>query len=134
MPATVHHLPIRPRTTLRDLCEPDRAADLKIIRVLDQYQDEGRVTYAADGTALVEVGDGATREDALCVGPTGSAATADALRTSPTPFVSPRLAEMALSTRSESEARAAREPRVARGQGLLNPLFGAILSPFRPVS
>ena len=81
-----------PRTQLRDLCDGfTREDDEKLLRVLDKYDDEGRVSYAEDGSAVVDVG--------------------------PQPYVSPYLQQ---PLRTEAEVRALREPRQPKVKGLLD--------------
>ena len=94
MPATVHHLPIRPRQTLRDLCEPSREQDEALLRVIAAYEAEGgQVLFdeQADEPKPVEA---------------------------PQPYVSEYLTR---PLRTEDEARAQlSRPRIPKARGLLD--------------
>jgi hypothetical protein len=124
MPISSNVLKFRPRTELRDLCAPDREADEKLLRVIQGFEDRG-VTVAFEGEAATREG---AERDAI---PGAGSGVADRT-TSPNNFVSQYLTR---PLRSEAEVRALRnQPRVPKALGLIDPLFAAILAPFRPVS
>lgn len=102
MPATVHHLPIRPRQTLADLCEPSREQDEALLRVIAAYEAEGgQVLFSGEGPETAEE-----------KGP-------DALASAPQPYVSEYL------TRPLRTEQQAREDRAK-----LPPVFADIFDAF----
>ena len=107
MPATVHHLPIRPRQTLRDLCEPSREQDEALLRVIAAYEAEG-------GQVLFDEPTGPVVEQLGTAAAVTSGANPDR---APAPFVSPFL-ELPLRTEEEARAQLNR-PRIPRAKGLL---------------
>lgn len=85
--------------TLADLMEPDRKADEALLRIIRAFEDNGVAVLMPDECEVIPL------QRAQEVLP-----------------VSPRLAAMAASVRTEAEARA----------GRAHPIFENILSPFRP--
>jgi len=92
MPATVHHLPIRPRQTLANLCEPSREQDEALLRVIAAYEAEGgQVLFSDEADEPAPVA-------------------------APQPYVSPYLQQ---PLRTEDEVRALRnQPRIPQAKGL----------------
>lgn len=116
MPATVHHLPIRPRQTLANLCEPSREQDEALLRVIAAYEAEGgQVLFSGESS---EEGDASQEGDRRQPGadqcPTDGKHSLAV--TSPAPYVSPYLQQ---PLRTEDEVRALRnQPRIPQAKGL----------------
>jgi len=113
MPATITTLyPAKTskRQTLADLCEPDRAQDEALLRVIQGFEDRGR--------EVVVEGDAPIREDGERGGIPGAGSFA-AAASSPNNFVSEYL------TRPIRTEQQAREDRAK-----LHPVFADIFSTF----